>query len=271
MHIPEPWQAEAYNQVPDSENRIHSDDVARQYGFEGGLVPGVTVSAYLLHPAVVAWGLDWLARGRAHVVVHKPLYDGRRFCVEIDEASAQAYRARLVDEGAVHCASAEVDLPETLPPPPRRRGDPPVGDVDGVEPSRAGIERLRERGMGALRLVWDRGLPVAKYLRDERLMPELLCADRQGYANAAFVLGMTNWMFAANVRLGPWLHLETHSQHFAPIPLGTELIVEARVADAFEKKGHEFVDTDFAVFFPDDSAAAAIRLRAIYKLRATET
>jgi len=65
MSIPQPWQAEAYNQVPESENRIHSDEVARRFGFRGGLVPGVTVTAYLCHPAVDAWGMDWLARGRA--------------------------------------------------------------------------------------------------------------------------------------------------------------------------------------------------------------
>jgi len=38
VSIPQPWQAEAYNQVPESENRIHSDEVARRYGFRGGLV-----------------------------------------------------------------------------------------------------------------------------------------------------------------------------------------------------------------------------------------
>ena len=51
---PTPWSEIAFNQATDSENRIHSDEVARQYGFRGGLVPGVTVFAYLVHPALVA-------------------------------------------------------------------------------------------------------------------------------------------------------------------------------------------------------------------------
>ena len=33
----------AHNPATGSENRIHADDVARRYGFRGGLVPGVTV------------------------------------------------------------------------------------------------------------------------------------------------------------------------------------------------------------------------------------
>ncbi len=46
------WKASALNTAPDSENQIHSDDLAKRYGFKGGLVPGVTVSAYLLHPVI---------------------------------------------------------------------------------------------------------------------------------------------------------------------------------------------------------------------------
>ena len=75
----EGWSAEAFNQVPDSQNEIHGDRVSKLFGFEGGLVPGVTVSAYLLHPGVVAWGRDFLDRGRSHVRVISPLYDGERF------------------------------------------------------------------------------------------------------------------------------------------------------------------------------------------------
>ena len=59
MAVPRSYEGVAWNPVPDSENRIHSDEGARQYGFRGGLVPGVTVSAYLIHPAWVGfepWG-----------------------------------------------------------------------------------------------------------------------------------------------------------------------------------------------------------------------
>ena len=38
------YHVKARNPATESENKIHHDDVARQYGFAGGLVPGVTVS-----------------------------------------------------------------------------------------------------------------------------------------------------------------------------------------------------------------------------------
>jgi hypothetical protein len=37
----------AYNISVASENKIHDDAVAKQFGFEGGLVPGVEVYAYM--------------------------------------------------------------------------------------------------------------------------------------------------------------------------------------------------------------------------------
>ena len=36
----EVWSARALNTAPDSENQIHGDDMAREFGFRGGLVPG---------------------------------------------------------------------------------------------------------------------------------------------------------------------------------------------------------------------------------------
>ena len=35
------WAAEALNTAPDSKNEIHGDKLAKEFGFKGGLVPGV--------------------------------------------------------------------------------------------------------------------------------------------------------------------------------------------------------------------------------------
>ena len=258
----------AYNQVPDSENQIHGDEVARQYGFKGGLVPGVTVSAYLAHPAVVAWGRDYLSRGHAHVTVARPLYDGGRFTVTIETREERAYRAALFDAAGTRCAEGRFAIPPTVPPAPSRRGDrpaPPASERPWA--TRQTLERLRAEGLGAVRARWDERAPITTYVRDPAQLPDLLRPGGGGYANQAFILGLTNWALAANVRLGPWLHLETDSQHYAPIAYGTELIVESQIADLFERKGHEFVDMDCVAFPLDGPAVMSARLRAIYRLR----
>ncbi|MDB3995294.1 hypothetical protein N9450_06130, partial [Gammaproteobacteria bacterium] len=78
------WSATALNTAPDSENQIHGDDLAKEYGFEGGLVPGVTISAYLVHPLIELWGKDWLDRGFANCRITSPLYDNDIFQVKSD-------------------------------------------------------------------------------------------------------------------------------------------------------------------------------------------
>jgi hypothetical protein len=73
---------------------------------------------------------------------------------------------------------------------------------------------------------------------------------------------------AANADMNPWVHMETKSQNYAPIPLGTKVVGEMEVKDLFEKKGHEFVDVLVNIFdFESNRCYSSIELRAIYKLR----
>ena len=67
----------AVNLATTSSNKIHDDEVARRYGFAGGLVPGVDVYAYTTHAAVAAFGDGWLSDGAIDIKLVKPVYDGR--------------------------------------------------------------------------------------------------------------------------------------------------------------------------------------------------
>ena len=267
--IPRSYGGEAFNQVPESENRIHSDETAQRFGFRGGLVPGVTVSAYLCHPAVSAWGRDWLSRGYAHVVVRRPLYDGERFSVDVTAATRSTYSATLVNSVGEPLAECDASLPDAPPEAPCRRGDPrATRERERPLASREAMEQLRATGMHALPARFTHDAPMGRYLRDASAMPSVLRAEGGGLANPAFVLGVTNWALAANIRMPAWLHLETWSQSFAPIPAGSDLHVESAIVDLFERGGHEFVDLDVVTFAePDGHAVTQTRLRAIYRLR----
>jgi len=262
------WSAEAFNQEPNSANEIHGDELARQYGFEGGLVPGVTISAYLAHPAIEAWGTDFLASGYAHVRVVSPLYDGETFNVRIDGQTGTRYTAALLRPGGTVSARAEVRLELAPPPAPRRRGDPlaPEGWV-APRASREHFEGLRAAGCLALRSRWHPSHTMGSYLREASRMPALLRGER-ACANMSYLLGMSNWIADHNARMNPWIHLETRSQHYAPVPAGTPIIAEMTVSELFEKKGHEFFDADVNLFDErDDTCLSTVTLRAIYQLR----
>jgi hypothetical protein len=259
----------AYNPVPNSENQIHGDDVARRHGFRGGLVPGVVQSAYLLDPAVRAYGLDALRRSYAEVIVHKPLYHGADFEVRIDACDASGYRATLVDAEGTRCADAGFELGKMPAQVPAIRRAPRAPRRD-ERPSatREVLERLKVEGMGGLRARFDADNEMARYHASLDAQPVLLQPRPSGYASFAFLLGITDWAIARNVRLGPWLHLQTWSYQLAEVPFGSELRVEPSIVELFERKGHEFVDIDVAAFDAHERPVLSARMRCIYKLRA---
>ena len=269
MEQPTDWSGVAHNQATDSENHIHADDVAKQYGFRGGLVPGVTVYAYLVQPAVEAWGLAWLESGTASVVLRKPLYDGVGFRVSTRADGPEAYRGEVIDTDGVSCADGRVAGPLADATTPSRRGDPPVASLDDrPAATREALERLRDSGLGCVTFDWPGQTHYDRYTTELDAMPDLVRPDRGGYANPAFALGIANWVLARNVELGPWIHVESDVTNFAAIARNTKLIAEASVVDLFERGGHEFVDLDVRVFRqPDDVPVLRARHRAIYRLR----
>ncbi|HIG41862.1 MAG: hypothetical protein ABGY96_23090 [bacterium] len=267
--IPSNWQATAFNQSTDSTNQIHSDEMAQAYGFKGGLVPGVTVSSYLIHPAVVAWDTDWLTRGNAHVVVSKPLYDGYDFEVTLSDVTENSYRATLTDQEGTQCATGYMHLPEKVKDAPLMRGDSILQRGQDIpRATRQEMEQLKLNGLFALRARWDDNTNMATYLKDPTQMPDMHSFNKRAFANGAFMLGMTNWVLAGNAYMNPWIHLQTDSQNYAIVENGTDLIVECDISDLFEKKGHEFVDVNVDIYDAETSnAVMSARLRAIYQLR----
>lgn len=265
------WSNLAFNQVPDSDNRIHSDEIAAAYGFTGALVPGVTVSSYLIHPAVEAWGMEWLTRGYAHVKVQSPLYDCAPFTVKTVVGNRK-YSAQLKSDDRL-CAVAEVELPNIIPSAPKCQGHPLMDDsYEAATANRRNMEALQQSGCPAREFLWSADREMATYLRDPDGMPPILRTDgapgSKGYANSAFLLGCANRHFAAVANMSPWIHLETKSQHFRPLALGTALISEMVITDLFNKKGHEFADCLFRLFRKDTAQCIAqIEQRAIYKMR----
>ena len=120
--------------------------------------------------------------------------------------------------------------------------------------------------MGAVHFEWPGTTAYDRYTRSLGDMPDLVRPDREGYANPGFALCLANWVLAQNVKLGPWIHVQSDLRNLAAIPTGSQLVAEARVTDLFERNGHEFVDLDVAVFI-EDTPVFATTHRAIYQLR----
>jgi hypothetical protein len=249
----------ARNTGADSANAIHHDDVARRYGFNGGLVPGVTVYAYMVPAPVGSWGVPWLKKGSMTARFHKPFYDGDDVHIEAkgDRLDQQVVALNAARET---CAIAGVHwIHDETPPNPSKyeRGDLPDPVPPATEEALAAMTRL-----GSIHLT----------LSDEVVEAFLTGIDepmdlyrRERIAHPAHLLWMCNSILAANVTLGPWIHVQSDCSHFDVAHWGERLEARGRVDSLYEKKGHKFVDLDVAIFGDRDRPLMRVRHVAIYE------
>ena len=226
----------AFNTATESTNKIHSDAVARQLGFRGGLVPGVDVYAYLCHPPAEAWGLDWLERGTMRARFHRPVYDGHRVEITVGTDGALA----LHDDTDLLCADAMAALPDELAPLPDPSDWPDVAQV--IDPPPAAPDTLVPGTAFGLAPHRFHAYVAEQYLTDVR--DDLAVYRTEQIAHPAWILRDANYVLSTNVRLGPWIHVESVVRHHGVVRDGDEVSARALVTNEWEHKGHRFVELD---------------------------
>ena len=259
----------ARNTATESSNKIHDDAVARRYGFAGGLVPGVDVYAYMTHPPAEAWGLDWLERGSMRARFLAPVYEGEEVIVVPGDVAPSPEAQRMALElrgpdGTVR-ATGEAQLPKDTPPPTGgdwapvdQADDPPEASPTSLAPGTA--LALAPHGFHADQAVdyladIDEGLPL---YGDHRV------------AHPGWLLRDANRVLSTNVRLGPWIHVESVAQHHGTVHDGDVVHSRATVSREWERKGHRFVELDVGLLDDADRVVAAVVHTAIYRPRPVE-
>lgn len=254
-----PYRVVACNLAKSSENKMHDDTVARQYGFIGGLVPGVDVFAYMSHVPAKVWGRLFLERGWMEGHFLKPVYDGET--VEVTAREADGGLAIELRSRGELCGTATAKLPRAAP-------TVRLDDFAAVEPV---AKRLPVDGQTYRPGSW---LGIVPYRQDVAERQEYLSAIHEAapvYAAEAVLhpgtlLRTLNSALKENVILGPWIHVSSALQHLTTAFAGDELTVRAKVADNYERKGHRFVELDVLVL-ADEAPAAHVRHVAIYRPR----
>lgn len=248
----------AHNTATASANKIHDDAVARQFGFRGGLVPGVDVYAYLCHPPVAEWGVAWLERGTMRARFHQPVYDGHR--VEI--SAGDDGTLELHDDAGVPCARATAVLPATAAALPDPADWPTVAQA--TDPPDAAPEQLTPGTAFGLAPHGFHADMAQQYLDEVRETDPLYAAE--GVAHPAWILRDANYVLSNNVRLGPWIHVESTVQHHSPVQDGEAVSARATVEKEWEAKGHRFVTLD-VLHLAGERPVARTTHTAIYRPR----
>lgn len=235
------YTVKARNTGIDSANAIHHDDVARDYGFRGGLVPGVDVYGYMVPAVLSGWGESWLDHGAISVRFRKPVYDGDEVIVEGRADNTIVVVNRSADICAIAVATPDHDKPAPgIALYPRTALKDPV-PADAI------------KTLGSIETTLEEPVDPLDVYRHKR------------FANPAHLLHTCNRILASNIQLGPWIHAQSDCTHFESARWGERIETRGRVASLYEKKGHKFVDLDLLITGEGERPLMHVRHVAIYE------
>jgi len=229
------YKVVAVNTAPDSENKIHDDQVAARYGFRGGLVPGVTVYGYMAVP-IVEYAPEWLEYGCMQVRFREPLYDGDTVLVRAEVADDGSIQVAAEREDGAICATGTARIAATVPEPisyperplPQQR---PAPDRDNLACG-APLGTVKEKV--------------------DTVEPRRL-------------LQFSNEILVRNFKLGPWIHAASEVTNWSAALPGDEISARGRIHDRFDRKGHEFVVVDVMLVANGARLVQTVRHTAIYR------
>lgn len=237
---PQPWKVTAQNLPEHAGNPIHTDEGARAEGFPAALVAGVTTYAYLTHPLVAAWGVDWLTRGGGEVRFTAPVFARR--------ALACTPTARPDGSVIVEAVDPTEDRnPRAVFEAVRDSGPPPVARDGEVLPSR--------------QFVLD-GRYGADY--GARAGDDLALYIQEGIVHPAVWPAIANTIMSTELVNGSWIHTRSIVRHHAVAHQGATVTVHATVVDRFVRHGERAV-VDIAIDH-DGALVATMEHEAIIDL-----
>lgn len=261
----------ARNGAAQSENKIHDDTVARQYGFAGGLVPGVTVWAYMVAPVFEALGPDWVRHGRLFGRFLKPVYEGEEAVVHTTVASVENGVTTLDIEvrnpAGELCGVGQAQLGHDVSP-------VDVADYP-VAPLPTERQPVSEEVLSAMDVMGT----VVGHNSEENLAKFLHEADDRLEAwqqpgapsHPGMIARLANGCLAQNVRLNPWIHVSSDAQFYDTLKSGEEYFGRSRRVELFERKGHRFVRLDIVIVGEDERPIMRIDHTAIYDIRRVDS
>jgi len=261
MRVPAAYEVNAFNTAAASDNKIHDDKVARQFGFRGGLVPGVEVYAYMAHMPVARWGRAWLERGQMECRFVKPVYDGAVAHVTATEDGNEL--ALSVESAGERCANGSASVPSDRRPAPRvdalPAAAPPVTRPQASETSLA-----PGRALDITPLTIDHAM-LSTYLDDIRETEPIYRSE--GLVHPGQVLRLANMALVQNVVLGPWIHVGSKVRNYAAVRVGEQLTLRSEIKSNVVSKGHAIVEFDALVIADGERSVAEITHTAIWRPR----
>lgn len=266
--LPPPYRVRTHNPSKESENRMHSDEVARRYGFRGGLVPGVTVFGHMTRPVVAHFGDAWLERGWAEVSFSRPAYEGELLTVCTSAAPVTGTATELAsictNEAGVELARMQAGI-KRAPDQPDARASTPSAPPFAERPEVTWD--LIQVGESFPALLWN---PTARENLDwcEDVCDDLSLyrEDRAPLLHPGLVLRQANNVLKNRFVLPAWIHTASRITFHKPPRVRLDFEIRAIPEEKWARKGHEFVRL-YVTIRTSESIVAEILHTAIFRPR----
>ena len=250
----------ARNFSEESENRMHSDVEAKNYGFDGALVPGVAVFGHMTYPLVKQLGETWLNDYSTSIRLAKPAYHNDRLSIEHEQDG---------DHHTVRCiARTDVLIAEMF-------SSPSVDDVDPIATAAPGQElgsrnqiEWNDIHVGEAFPAWHWTPNQAENDAYALQVEDTLPLYAAGIVHPHAILSMANRSFNRRYLLPAWLHVGSEVSFRKSLHLGDTVEIRTVPVEKWKKKGHEFVDL-YLSYLVDGVVAVEIKHTSIYKIATT--
>lgn len=256
----------ALNDAQESENRIHSDEIAEKYGFEGALVSGVNVFGYLTQPLVKAFGETFLSKGMMDVLFIKPAYQDDLLTLNTEQMKSETSQRNCVtsisNENNKLLAKLESWLPLELPPiNPLAQMKCPDKVVDRPEIEWDSIT-LNEP---APAYSWQPSAEKNQEHIDAQRDRSPLYRGDSAYLHPYFFLDACNRALMRLYILPAWIHTGSKICLRSPLKVGQAIEIRTMPVKKWKHKGHQFIKLYIAMWV-EGSVAAEVEHTAIFKI-----
>ena len=259
----------AINHAEEHENRIHSDDIAAKLGFEGALVPGVTVFGLTSIALTKKFGPDWLEGSSVHTRFLKPAYHNDTLNV-YSTTTDQLSEAQCFNEsGTLLCTLTATPL-EVAPefsqysfdtaatPIPATRIDRPVIQWDLIKenspfPPRSWCPRPEEN---------------AKLAAEVQDSHPCFTAAEGNLVHPHFLLSHANQTLVDEFEMPAWIHVGSELRLHHALQLNRTYHIFATPIRKWRHKGHEFL-TLYIGYVYKDRVQTEIFHTAIFRIAGT--
>jgi acyl dehydratase len=250
-------------------NPIHADGFAREHGFRGPLVGGVTVWGWATQAILDAAGPAWLDRGWSEIVFRQPTFPGDRVEIRVRAQTGQGkdrFAVRMTNQDGVDCVVATLGLgnapwlgeltassrlapgPAPDPKPQLLLDRAPIGQ-DLVPMSVSGSAE-----------------DARAYVRRSQPADDRRFAGDRPRLHPGWIAGRPEDLLRHNFEIPASMHIRSRLQHLAPAVAGGRIAVAAKCVEAYERKGHHVGVFDCLVLDEGGVRLAHIRHTTIFRI-----